>query len=83
MRVVPKEKKTKLNQSNSDKAVLSLSMKRTDDKAVSLTKSSDRDKIKLHEYFLHHKERTGHQHKDYYDKKRFLKKNLKRFRGRQ
>ena len=67
-------------------------MKRTDDKAenvfkrhnsVSLTKSSDRDKIKLHEYFLHNKERTGHQHKDYYDKKRFLKKNLKRFRGRQ
>ena len=58
-RVVPKEKKTKLSKSNSDKAVLSLSMKRTDDKAenvfkrhnsVSLTKSSDRDKIKLHEY---------------------------------
>ena len=82
-RVVPKEKKTKLTKSNSDKAVLSLSMKRTDDKvenvfkehnSVSLTKSSDRDKIKLHEYYLHDKERIGQRHKDCYNKKRFLKK---------
>ena len=89
-RVVPKEKKTKLSKSNSDKAVLSLLLKRTDDKAenvfkghnsVNLTKSSDGDKIKLHEYILHNKERIGQQHKDYYNKRRFLKKILKRFRS--
>ena len=61
-------------------------MKRTDDKAdnvfkehnsVSLTKSSDGDKIKLHEYYLHDKERIGQRHKNYYNKKRFLKNSKK------
>ena len=78
-----KKKRQNLSKSNSDKAFLSLSMKRTDEKAenvfkehnsVSLTKSSDGDKIKLHEYYLHDKERIGQRHKDYYNKKRFLKK---------
>ena len=50
-------------------------MKRTDDKAenvfkehnsVSLTKSSDGDKIMHHEYYLDNKERFGQRHKDYY-----------------
>ena len=77
------KKRQNLSKSNSDKAVLSLPMKRTDDKAenvfkehnsVSLTKSSDGDKIKLHEYYLHDKERIGQRHKDCYNKKRFLKK---------
>ena len=79
----PKRKKRQnLSKSNSDKAVLSLPMKRTDDKAenvfkehnsVSLPKSSDRDKIMLHEYYLHNKERIGQRPKDYYNinKKRF------------
>ena len=65
-------------------------MKRTDDKAeiafkehnsVILTKSSGGDKIRLHGYYLHDKERIGQRHKDYYNKKRFFKKILKRFRG--
>ena len=84
MRSSPERKKRQnLSKSNSNKAVLSLSMKRTDDKAenvfkehnsVSLTKSSDGDKIRLHGYYLHDKERIGLRHKDYYNKKRFLKK---------
>ena len=61
-----KEKRQNLSKSNSDEAVLSLSMKRTDDIAgsvfkehnsVSLTKSSDENKRKLHEYYLYYKER--------------------------
>ena len=56
-----RKKRQNLSKSNSNKAVLSLSIKRTDDKAenvfkehnsVSLTKSSDGDKIRLHEYYL-------------------------------
>ena len=65
-----KKDKTQANQ------ILSLSMKRTDDKAenvfkehnsVSLTKSSDGDKIMLHEYYLHIKERIGELRKGYYN----------------
>ena len=65
-----KKDKTQANQ------ILSLSMKRTDDKAenvfkehnsVSLTKSSDGDKIMHHEYYLGNKERFGQRHKDYYN----------------
>ena len=78
-----KKKRQNLSKSNSDKAFLSLSIKRTDEKAenvfkehnsVRLTKSSDGDKIKLHDCYLHDKERIGQRHKDYYNKKRFLKK---------
>ena len=78
-----RKKRQNLRKSNSNKAVLSLSMERTDDKAdnvfkehnsVSLTKSSDGDKIRLHDYYHHDKERIGQRHKDYYNKKRFLKK---------
>ena len=73
-----------LSKSNSDEAVLSLSMKRTDDKtenvfkkhnSVGLTKSSDEDKRRLHEYYLHNKERIRLRHKDYYNN------NKKRIRG--
>ena len=51
-------------------------MKRTYDKAqnvfkkhnsVTLTKSSDKDKSRLHEYYLHSKERIRQQYKDYYN----------------
>ena len=61
-----KEKRQNLSKSNSDEAVLSLSMKRTDGIAgsvfkehnsVSLTKSSDKNKRKLHESYLYYKER--------------------------
>ena len=78
-----RKKRQNLSKSNSNKAVLSWSMKRTDDKAekvfkehnsVILTKSYDGDKIRLHEYYLHDKERIGQWYKDYYNKKRFLKK---------
>ena len=71
-----RKKRQNLSKSNSDKAVLSLPMKRTDDKAenvfkehnsVSLTKSSDGDKIMHHEYYLGNKERFGQRHKDYYN----------------
>ena len=64
---LPRKKiRQNLSKSNSDEAVLSLSMNRTDDKAenvfkeynsVALTKSSDEDKRRLHEYYLHNKER--------------------------
>ena len=59
-------------------------MKRIDDKAenvfkehnsVNLTKSSDEDKRKLHEYYLHNKERIRQRHKDCYNN------NKKRIRG--
>ena len=68
-----KKKRQNLSKSNSDKAFLSLSMKRTDGKAenvfkehnsVRLTKSSDGDKIKLHDYYVHNKERIEQRHKD-------------------
>ena len=71
-----RKKRQNLRKSNSNKAVLSLSMERTDDKAenvfkehnsVSLTKSSDGDKIMPHEYYLGNKERFGQRHKDYYN----------------
>ena len=61
-----KKKRKNLSKSNSDEAVLSLSMKRTDGIAgsvfkehnyVSLTKSSDKNKRKLHESYLYYKER--------------------------
>ena len=68
-----KKKRQNLSKSKSDEAVLSLSMKRTDDKAenvlkehnsVSLTKSSDKVKRRLHEYYLHNKERIREPHKN-------------------
>ena len=71
-----RKKRQNLSKSNSDKAVLSLPMKRTDDKAenvfkehnsVSLTKSSEGNKIMLHEYYLHIKERIGELRKGYYN----------------
>ena len=79
-----RKKRQNLRKSNSNKAVLSLSMKRTDDKAenvfkqhnsVSLTKSSEKDNRRLHEYYLHNKERIRQLHKDYYNN------NKKRIRG--
>ena len=71
-----RKKRQNLKKSSSNKAVLSLSMERTDDKAenvfkehnsVSLTKSSDKDKRRLHEYYLHNKVRIRQRHKDYYN----------------
>ena len=71
-----KKERQNVSKSNSDEAVLSLSVKRTDGKAenvfkennsVSLTKSSDDDKRRLHEYYLHHKEKIRQRHKDYYN----------------
>ena len=79
-----KKKRQNLSKSNSDEAVLSFSMKRTDGKAenvfkernsVSLTKSSDNDKRRLHEYYLHNKEIIRQRHKDY------CNNNKKRIRG--
>ena len=79
-----RKEKQNLSKSNSDEAVLSESMKRADDKAenvfkehnsVSLTKSSDKDKRRLHEYYLHNKVRIRQRHKDYYNN------NKKRIRG--
>ena len=43
--------------------------------SLSLTKSSDGDKIMLHEYYLHIKERIGERRKGYYNNKK------KRFKG--
>ena len=77
-----RKKRQNLSKSNSDEAVLSLSMKRTDDKAdnvfkernsVRLTKSFDEDKRRLHENYLQNKERIRQQHKDYYNN---IKKEL-------
>ena len=71
-----RKEKQNLSKSNSDEAVLSESMKRADDKAenvfkehnsVSLTESSDKDKRRLHEYYLHNKVRIRQRHKDYYN----------------
>ena len=71
-----KKKRQNLSKSNSDEAVLPLSMKITHDKAenvfkehnsVSLTKSSDEDKRRLHEYYLHNKDRIRQRHNDYYN----------------
>ena len=71
-----KKKRQNLSKSNSDEAVLSLSVKRTDDKvenvfeehnSVSLTKSSDEDKRRLHEHYFHSKERIRQRHKNYYN----------------
>ena len=46
---------------------------------LSLTKSSDGDKIMLHEYYLHIKERIGERRKGYYNNNN--NNNKKRFRG--
>ena len=70
------KKRQDLSKSNSDEAVLSSSVKRTDDKAenafkehnsVSLEKSSNKDKRRLHEYCLHNKEIIRQRHKDHYN----------------
>ena len=80
-----KKERQNLGKSNSDEAVLSLSMKRTDDKAenvfkehnsVSLTKSSDKDKRRPHEYYLYNKERISQWCKDcYYNNKKRIRDN--------
>ena len=81
-RVVPKS----LSKSNSDEAVLSFSMKRTEDKAenifkkkvsVRLTKSSDEDKIRLPKYYLQKKGRIRQQHKVYYNNKTRIRDSSK------
>ena len=88
-----KKKRQNLSKSNSDEAVLSSSVKRTDDKAqnafkennsVSLAKSSDKDKKRFHEYYLHNKERIRQRHKDYYhNNKKRIRGNSKNTRKRQ
>ena len=44
---------------------------------LSLTKSSDGDKIMLHEYYLHIKERIGERRKGYYNNNNNNKKRFK------
>ena len=44
---------------------------------LSLTKSSDGDKIMLHEYYLHIEERIGERHEGYHNNKNNKKKDLK------
>ena len=88
-----KKKRQNLSKSNSDEAVLSLSVKRTDDKvenvfeernSVSLTKSSDEDKRRLHEHYFHNKERIRQQHKNYYNNNKIrIRGNSKNNRKKQ
>ena len=88
-----KKKRQNLSKSNSDEAVLSSSVKRTDDKAqnafkennsVSLAKSSNKDNRRLHEYCLHNKERIRQRHKDCYNNnKKITKGNSKNNRKKQ